>query len=209
MPPPPRIKPHQRQDAQNNDYAPGNADIVSGTVFEPYLRDSEVTFCMETIRSTATGKDNVRITMTSSESNIGGDIDNGYYIAVKPGESWRILFKLSSQIDWEFDINDPISFKDKEHISSQIPFVGRKEKNYSVSDITSNGFILTITSIHNPNTHVPPSDPGKSHPFNIYVKIRQSSLKLNAFRIDPDVKNPPPGGNLFHGTVPANTPVPI
>jgi hypothetical protein len=202
-------KPHNRIDKHNADFVPGDGDIITGTPFAPVLKNATVEFSMEKIQLAQAGISNLVLRMKSNPQIIGGDDETGYFIAIKPGEAWKITLSLSKDWEWQFDQDDPLSFKDETKVSSGSSSAGFNEKNYSVSRNPDGSIDLIVTSIHFPGTHVPKTDPGDTHQFNLYVNMKQSKSKGNAIRFDPDVKNPPPGGSSFIGTVPAGKTVPI
>ena len=202
-------KPHNRIDRHNADFVPGEGDIIKSTPFAQVLKNATVEFAMDKIQSAQAGKSDLVLRMKSNANIIGGDDASGYFIAIKPGEAWKITLSLSEDWEWQFDQDDPLSFKDKTKVSTGSSPAVFKEKNYSVSRNPDGSINLIVTSIHLPGVPVPGTDPGETHQFNLYVTIKQATLKEYAIRFDPDVKNPPPGGNAFTGTVPAGTSVPI
>ena len=109
---------------------------------------------------------------------VGGDQTKGFSLNIKPGEQWQIVIKLAKDWNWTFDDN-PISFK-----------VAGQARYYQYVSHTAD--TLTFTARSRYDTPNPPTPQPERHHFNLYVEIGQSSALKNGFRIDPEVKNPPP-----------------
>lgn len=126
----------------------------------------------------------VLLSDTDKTGIVDGDQRNGYFIRIDPGEYWRIKFTLDREMwDWSFD-KDPISFKDKNH-----------SKYYKL--ISQSAYEVVVDAMS------PYPKPDSNHPwpaeenqlFNLYVLMHQSDKKVYPMTIDPDVKNPPRGGD--------------
>lgn len=123
---------------------------------------------------------NLALTMQDEgpDKIVGGDLTRGYSLNIKPGEQWQIVIKLAKDWNWTFDDN-PISFK-----------VAGQARYYQYVSHTADS--LTIIARSRYDTPNPPTPQPERHHFNLYVEIGQSSALKNGFRIDPEVKNPPP-----------------
>lgn len=123
---------------------------------------------------------NLALTMRDEgpDKIVGGDQAKGYSLDIQPGEQWQIVIKLSPDWNWSFDEN-PISFK-----------VAGQARYYQFVSNTAD--TLTFTARSRYDTPSPPARQPERHHFNLYVEIGQSGALKNGFRIDPEVKNPPP-----------------
>lgn len=132
----------------------------------------------------------------NSSGIVRKDTGNGFFIAIDPGQRWDITITLDPSWDWEFD-TDPISFKDMAHA-----------KHYKVTSVKQRTLVLRAHSrLAGSLPPPPPAWPAQSHLFNLYLVVKQSASRTYPMIIDPDVKNPPPGGSSI--IAPANTPVPL
>ncbi len=115
---------------------------------------------------------------------IDGNADTGYYLRIGPGEHWLITMTLSRDWHWTFDTN-PISFKRQGH-----------SNYYKLISQSPQQVVFEAKSKHAapPAPNDPPWPP-EDHPFNLYVLMNQSAGTTYPVTIDPDVKNPPLGGN--------------
>jgi hypothetical protein len=121
---------------------------------------------------------------------VDGDLDNGFYLAILPGEVWNITFTLSNNWSWRFD-PPAISFKSGGHAGY-----------YRILSQSTTEIVMRARSKH-PNAGPFPED---DHPFNLYVIMDHSATKDYPMMIDPDVKNPPPDNRKSE---PSNLPVPL
>lgn len=123
---------------------------------------------------------NLALTMQDEgpDKIVGGDQAKGFSLNIQPGEHWQIVIKLAPDWNWTFDEN-PISFKQ-----------AGQAKYYQYVSHTAD--TLTMTARSRYDTPNPPTRQPERHHFNLYVEIGQSSALKNGFRIDPEVKNPPP-----------------
>lgn len=115
---------------------------------------------------------------------IDGNADTGYYLRIEPGEHWQITMTLSDNWKWTFD-KDPISFKRQGHANY-----------YKLISQRPQQIVFEAKSKHAaPPVPNDPPWPPEDHPFNLYVLMNQSAGTTYPVTIDPDVKNPPLGGN--------------
>lgn len=123
---------------------------------------------------------NLALTMQDEgpDKIVGGDQTSGYALDIKPGEQWQIVIKLAKDWNWNFD-DSPITFKQ----------AGQARYYQYVSHTADT---LTFTARSRYDTPNPPNPQPERHHFNLYVEIGQSGAVKNGFRIDPEVKNPPP-----------------
>ena len=112
---------------------------------------------------------------------IDGNADSGYYLRIDPGEHWLITMTLSEDWHWTFDTN-PISFKRQGH-----------SNYYKLISQSAQQVVFEAKSKH-ASARIP-AWPFEDHPFNLYVLMNQSAETTYPVTIDPDVKNPPLGGN--------------
>lgn len=124
---------------------------------------------------------------------VDGDQNNGYYLAIEPGEKWEITFTLAKMWNWMFD-KDPITFKST-----------KDAENYKITSQSPAKLVIEAYSPLSSGLQEP--WPEHNQPFNLYVVIEQSNKKSYPLTIDPDVKNPPLGGNRM--SEPSNLPVPL
>lgn len=122
---------------------------------------------------------------------VDGNSSNGFFLRIMPGDHWLITFTLDPKWNWSFD-HDAISFKTKGHA-----------KHYKVISQDHQKVVIEAKSpypVHNPGDNWPtPED----QPFNLYVLMSQSPNKTYPITIDPDVKNPPLGGQRI-GAIPTS-----
>ncbi|MDP3907705.1 nucleotide synthetase [Novosphingobium sp.] len=123
---------------------------------------------------------NLAVTMQDEgpDKIVGGDQTMGFSLNIKPGEHWQIVIRLAGDWNWTFD-DSPISFKQ----------AGQARYYQYVSQTADT---LTFTARSRYDTPNPPVQQPERHHFNLYVEIGQSGALKNGFRIDPEVRNPPP-----------------
>ena len=86
--------------------------------------------------------------------------------------------KLAKDWNWNFDAS-PLTFKQ-----------AGQARYYQY--VSSTADTLTFNARSRYDTPNPPNPQPERHHFNLYVEIGQSGAVKNGFRIDPEVKNPPP-----------------
>ena len=114
---------------------------------------------------------------------IDGNQQDGYFLTILPGDHWLITFTLNNAWHWTFD-TDPISFKTAAHA-----------KNYKLVSQSPRQVVIEASSPYPKHISPNPWPKAEEQPFNLYVLMEQSNKKTYAMTIDPDVKNPPLGGN--------------
>lgn len=127
----------------------------------------------------------LQFTMTDPDRTgvVGGNAADGFFLAIRPGESWLLTLTLGNAWSWRFD-DAPITFKHQGHA-----------QYYRVISASAKSVVLEARSKHaSAGNH-----PADLHPFNLYVIMDQSAGKSYPLTIDPDVKNPPPPNDMGGG----------
>ena len=171
----------RKQPRQNDDETPDAISIAAGG------KPASIQFSLDPKRPYI----GVLLQDLNSTGLVDGTLADGYFLRIEPGAHWLITFTLDPAWDWSFD-HDPISFKAKGHA-----------KHYKVISQEDQKVVIDAKSpfpSHKPDNEWPtPED----QPFNLYVLMSQSPTKKYPMTIDPDVKNPPLGGNRI-GAIPTS-----
>jgi hypothetical protein len=163
-----------------NDDAPTNDSII----VDPATPAIPVMINLEVVQGQLVFKMKDMRNVSEKDSVIGESDDDGYYIRVRD-DDLVIEFELSAEWDWGFDGLKPFTLKKKKNGPHD------NSKNFHCRDHDPANprklFVEMKPSGQHPGNH------GFKQGYNLYVAMGQPKGEPLPIRIDPIVKNPPPG----------------
>lgn len=138
-------------------------------------RSGQVEFGMDT----STGLFALTMAGSGDHGLVRGNQNDGFFLAINPGDVWKITMVLDPKREWEFE--DPaVTFKNPDDA-----------QYYRILSFSPNVVVMRAKSTFaNP---IPEPWPEVMHPFNLHLRVKQSATKSYVLIIDPDVGNPPAG----------------
>lgn len=126
---------------------------------------------------TSNGLFALTMTETGGAGLVRGNQEDGYYLAINPGDVWNITLMLDPKLGWEFE-SPAISFKNPADAAY-----------YRI--LSFNPKVVVMRGASTYAKPIPEPWPVVKHPFNLHLRVKQSATKSYGLIIDPDLENPP------------------